>query len=204
MNTWYFSSALPRASMVSMSKWFVGSSRMRKLGRAAPKTAKATRDFWPPERLAMFCRARSPVTPKPPNIRRYSSTGFPLVAKNIFVTLTNKHCITIDTWKSALHQFNWAKWQIKLIDVMLAEVADSQMAAVVPHTGWWVQLSGQNFQECSLTSTVLTNLIKNNVASTLETRETLKAVQLQCRFLNRNQLKGSLLGESHVMSCTKK
>ena len=46
--------ALPRASMVSMSRWLVGSSRIRKLGRCAHKMAKATLDFCPPERLAIW------------------------------------------------------------------------------------------------------------------------------------------------------
>ncbi len=35
-----------------MSRWLVGSSRMRKLGWWPHSTAKATRDFCPPERLA--------------------------------------------------------------------------------------------------------------------------------------------------------
>ena len=49
-----FLMALPNASMVSMSKWFVGSSKMRKLGTCANKTANATLDFWPPDKLQIY------------------------------------------------------------------------------------------------------------------------------------------------------
>ena len=52
--TLYLLMALPRASMVSMSKWFVGSSRIRKFGLYANNTAKATLDFWPPDKLTIW------------------------------------------------------------------------------------------------------------------------------------------------------
>lgn len=41
----YLLIAFPKASMVSISKWLVGSSRTRKLGRPMHILAKATRDF---------------------------------------------------------------------------------------------------------------------------------------------------------------
>ena len=37
-----------------MSKWLVGSSKMRKLGTYANKTAKATLDFCPPDKLQIY------------------------------------------------------------------------------------------------------------------------------------------------------
>ena len=40
--------------MDSMSKWFVGSSRIRKFGLYANNTAKATLDFWPPDKLTIW------------------------------------------------------------------------------------------------------------------------------------------------------
>ena len=52
--TLYLMSPLPKASMVWMSRWLVGSSRMRKLGLCAHRMEKATRDFWPPERLEIW------------------------------------------------------------------------------------------------------------------------------------------------------
>ena len=55
--TLYSQRALPRASMVWMSRWLVGSSMMRKLGPWPHSTANATRDFWPPDRESIFCRA---------------------------------------------------------------------------------------------------------------------------------------------------
>jgi hypothetical protein len=70
--------AFPSASIVSMSRWFVGSSSTRKLGLPMHILAKATRDFCPPDKLATVCKAISPVIPKLPNWRRYSSTGLPV------------------------------------------------------------------------------------------------------------------------------
>ena len=46
--------AFARASIVSMSKWLVGSSRMRKFGRWAQRIANATRDFCPPDKLQIW------------------------------------------------------------------------------------------------------------------------------------------------------
>lgn len=77
MLTVYFCIALPRASIVSISKWLVGSSSTRKLGLDMHILANATLDFWPPDRLPTLCNARSPDIPKPPNWRLYSSTDFP-------------------------------------------------------------------------------------------------------------------------------
>lgn len=71
--------ALPRASIVSMSKWLVGSSRTRKFGFDMHILANATLDFWPPDRLPTLCRAKSPDIPKPPNWRLYSSTFLPAI-----------------------------------------------------------------------------------------------------------------------------
>ena len=39
--------------------------------------AKATRLFWPPDRLSMGRKANSPDTPNEPSCLRYSSSGFP-------------------------------------------------------------------------------------------------------------------------------
>lgn len=57
-----FLMALPNASMVSMSKWFVGSSKMRKLGTCANKTANATLDFWPPDKLQIYNGRKKGIT----------------------------------------------------------------------------------------------------------------------------------------------
>jgi hypothetical protein len=76
--TVYLFMAFPSASIVSMSRWFVGSSSTRKFGLPMHILAKATRDFWPPDKLATVCKAMSPVIPKLPNWRRYSSTGLPI------------------------------------------------------------------------------------------------------------------------------
>ena len=43
-------SAFTRESIVSRSRWLVGSSSNNKWGSAQPNSAKATRLFWPPER----------------------------------------------------------------------------------------------------------------------------------------------------------
>lgn len=85
IRTLYLLIPLPRASMVSMSKWFVGSSSTRKFGIPMHMRAKATRDFCPPDRLPTVCKAISPDTPKLPNCLRYSSTGLP-EHKCIYVT----------------------------------------------------------------------------------------------------------------------
>ena len=39
--------------------------------------AKATRLFWPPDRLSIGRKANSPETPNEPSCLRYSSSGFP-------------------------------------------------------------------------------------------------------------------------------
>ena len=49
-----FRIAFPRASIVSMSKWLVGSSKIKKLGLWPHNIAKATRDFWPPDKLHIW------------------------------------------------------------------------------------------------------------------------------------------------------
>lgn len=79
----YLLMAFPKASMVSMSRWFVGSSRTRKFGLPMHIRAKATRDFCPPDKLPTVCKAKSPETPKLPNCLRYSSAGFPKLKQQI-------------------------------------------------------------------------------------------------------------------------
>ena len=64
------------------------------------------------------------------------------------------------TREFALEQFNGAQGQVELIDVVLAEVPDPQMATVVPQAGRRVQFASQNLQQCRLTRTVFTDLIK--------------------------------------------
>lgn len=60
-----------------MSRWFVGSSSIRKFGRLRHILANATLDFWPPERLPTGWRVRSPERPKAPKCLLYSSAGLP-------------------------------------------------------------------------------------------------------------------------------
>mmetsp|Transcript_42516 Transcript_42516/g.97411 ORF Transcript_42516/g.97411 Transcript_42516/m.97411 type:complete len:87 (+) Transcript_42516:224-484(+) len=56
-----------RASMVSMSKWFVGSSRYNRCGLMCVMMANATRLFCPPESVLIVRRAMSPLMPNFPS-----------------------------------------------------------------------------------------------------------------------------------------
>lgn len=47
-------------------RWFVGSSRMTMCGLRYASSAKAARDFWPPERKRMGFMASSPLSPNFP------------------------------------------------------------------------------------------------------------------------------------------
>lgn len=77
----YLLIAFPNASIVSISRWLVGSSRTRKLGVPMHILAKATLDFCPPDRLPTVCKARSPDTPKLPSCLLYSSMGLPTIPR---------------------------------------------------------------------------------------------------------------------------
>mmetsp|Transcript_73555 Transcript_73555/g.202047 ORF Transcript_73555/g.202047 Transcript_73555/m.202047 type:complete len:277 (-) Transcript_73555:634-1464(-) len=69
--------AIARASIVSRSRWLVGSSSSKMCGERHASSAKARRDFWPPERNLMGLSARSPERPKRPRYLRASSTETP-------------------------------------------------------------------------------------------------------------------------------
>mmetsp|Transcript_71354 Transcript_71354/g.231099 ORF Transcript_71354/g.231099 Transcript_71354/m.231099 type:complete len:173 (+) Transcript_71354:2018-2536(+) len=62
-----------RASTDSMSRWFVGSSRTMMWGFMSISAAKATRAFWPPERLPILVKCEEPGRPNCPRYRRGSS-----------------------------------------------------------------------------------------------------------------------------------
>lgn len=50
----------------------------------------ATRDFWPPDKLATVWSARSPDTPKLPSCLLYSSVGLPeIICLNYFLDKNN-------------------------------------------------------------------------------------------------------------------
>mmetsp|Transcript_132593 Transcript_132593/g.264619 ORF Transcript_132593/g.264619 Transcript_132593/m.264619 type:complete len:223 (+) Transcript_132593:223-891(+) len=71
--------AMARPSMVSRSKWFVGSSKSNKWGVDHASSANARRLFWPPLRCFTGCNAKSPWRPKRPRYFRASSTVTSLV-----------------------------------------------------------------------------------------------------------------------------
>mmetsp|Transcript_12445 Transcript_12445/g.23852 ORF Transcript_12445/g.23852 Transcript_12445/m.23852 type:complete len:215 (-) Transcript_12445:745-1389(-) len=58
--------ALARASIDSMSKWFVGSSSNKMCGTSRPNFAKTTRDFCPSLSSPIFCICIFPLIPKRP------------------------------------------------------------------------------------------------------------------------------------------
>mmetsp|Transcript_25421 Transcript_25421/g.79208 ORF Transcript_25421/g.79208 Transcript_25421/m.79208 type:complete len:223 (+) Transcript_25421:139-807(+) len=72
-------SAMARPSMVSRSRWLVGSSKSRMCGADQASSAKARRLFCPPLRFFTGCNARSPWRPKRPRYLRASSTVTSLV-----------------------------------------------------------------------------------------------------------------------------
>ncbi|MNY07889.1 hypothetical protein D3C86_1407130 [compost metagenome] len=55
-----------------MSRWLVGSSRIRKLESVVRDLARATLDFSPPESTLIFLKTSSPVNRKQPRIPRSS------------------------------------------------------------------------------------------------------------------------------------
>mmetsp|Transcript_110489 Transcript_110489/g.276634 ORF Transcript_110489/g.276634 Transcript_110489/m.276634 type:complete len:230 (+) Transcript_110489:62-751(+) len=72
-------SAMARPSMVSRSKWLVGSSKSRRCGELHANSAKAKRLFCPPLRCFTGCNAKSPCRPKRPKYLRDSSMVTSLV-----------------------------------------------------------------------------------------------------------------------------
>lgn len=62
-------------------------------------------------------------------------------------------------WELWLEQFNGAHAQIELVHVMLAEVANPQLATVVPDSRRRVQHGRQDFQQRRFTSAVLAHLL---------------------------------------------
>mmetsp|Transcript_31492 Transcript_31492/g.74851 ORF Transcript_31492/g.74851 Transcript_31492/m.74851 type:complete len:98 (-) Transcript_31492:2129-2422(-) len=69
-----FFTASMSESMVSMSRWFVGSSRRRMCGTDHVALQKATRLFCPPDSVRMGCVCQWPDMPKRP-IRLRTSSG---------------------------------------------------------------------------------------------------------------------------------
>mmetsp|Transcript_77933 Transcript_77933/g.152485 ORF Transcript_77933/g.152485 Transcript_77933/m.152485 type:complete len:270 (+) Transcript_77933:321-1130(+) len=63
---WKFLMASTSASVVSMSKWFVGSSRISKCGLRYMAAARHTRHFCPPDSVWIFCTGST----SPPNPNR--------------------------------------------------------------------------------------------------------------------------------------
>mmetsp|Transcript_49149 Transcript_49149/g.122142 ORF Transcript_49149/g.122142 Transcript_49149/m.122142 type:complete len:218 (-) Transcript_49149:1498-2151(-) len=63
-------SAVTRQSTVSRSRWLVGSSSSRRCERCIPNSTKTTRDFCPPERVAISCSWWCPSSPKRPSMSR--------------------------------------------------------------------------------------------------------------------------------------
>mmetsp|Transcript_61432 Transcript_61432/g.164334 ORF Transcript_61432/g.164334 Transcript_61432/m.164334 type:complete len:155 (-) Transcript_61432:1070-1534(-) len=64
-----------RASMVSMSRWLVGSSMISRCGFSHIARARLTRNFWPPESVLINWKGRtSPERPKCPKCCRIRSS----------------------------------------------------------------------------------------------------------------------------------
>jgi len=74
-------------------------------GLVRERQANATRDFWPPERRAIFWRPVVPVMPKAPRWRRYSSSVLP---GNIFAQKA-----TALEFRSRASTWCWAKKPIR-------------------------------------------------------------------------------------------
>mmetsp|Transcript_868 Transcript_868/g.2184 ORF Transcript_868/g.2184 Transcript_868/m.2184 type:complete len:197 (-) Transcript_868:194-784(-) len=67
--------ASTRPSMVSMSRWLVGSSITSRCGFRHSAMARLTRNFWPPESVRMsWCGSTSPERPKCPRCCRICSS----------------------------------------------------------------------------------------------------------------------------------
>mmetsp|Transcript_65890 Transcript_65890/g.189586 ORF Transcript_65890/g.189586 Transcript_65890/m.189586 type:complete len:230 (+) Transcript_65890:120-809(+) len=98
--------AIAKPSIVSKSKWLVGSSNSRRCGVLQASSAKASRLFWPPLRCFTGCSARSPCKPKRPKYFRASSTVTSLVpsvlmppAPNLLMCTTAFSSISmLSTW----------------------------------------------------------------------------------------------------------
>mmetsp|Transcript_28895 Transcript_28895/g.83747 ORF Transcript_28895/g.83747 Transcript_28895/m.83747 type:complete len:110 (+) Transcript_28895:2553-2882(+) len=70
-----FAMAVVSASTDSISKWFVGSSSTRMWGLLIIKAAKATRAFWPPDKLPILVKCAEPGRPNCPSTARAFSGG---------------------------------------------------------------------------------------------------------------------------------
>ena len=69
-----------KSSFVSISKWFVGSSRRQRLMGVAIILKSASRALSPPERTLAFFWTSSPGKPKAPNQPRSCSAPTPIRA----------------------------------------------------------------------------------------------------------------------------
>jgi len=73
----------------------------------------------------------------------------------------------IRTRKLGLEDLNGTDVHVELVDVMLAEVADTEAAMSVMDTTHWTQFSQQQLQQRRLTSSVSTDL---NIITQTDTR----------------------------------
>mmetsp|Transcript_16595 Transcript_16595/g.40540 ORF Transcript_16595/g.40540 Transcript_16595/m.40540 type:complete len:160 (+) Transcript_16595:373-852(+) len=82
--------AMARASIVSMSRWLVGSSRSRMCGCRHASSANASLLFCPPDSVLIGRVARSPLSPKRPRYLRASSSesGSPTAACRLRMCMT--------------------------------------------------------------------------------------------------------------------
>mmetsp|Transcript_10727 Transcript_10727/g.12953 ORF Transcript_10727/g.12953 Transcript_10727/m.12953 type:complete len:166 (-) Transcript_10727:25-522(-) len=89
-----------RASILSRSKWFVGSSKTTKLGSERVSRARTTLLFCPPDRVSIFCNCCFPV--------RENLPSQPLASTSLKVPLDSclARCIKASTAVSFLSSFS--------------------------------------------------------------------------------------------------
>mmetsp|Transcript_54234 Transcript_54234/g.116439 ORF Transcript_54234/g.116439 Transcript_54234/m.116439 type:complete len:213 (+) Transcript_54234:94-732(+) len=101
-------SAIAKPSIVSRSKWLVGSSRSKRCGVDQANSAKAKRLFCPPLRCFTGSSARSAWRPKRPRYLRASSTVTSLVPSSLMPPLPKlRMCDTASSFGFIISMWCW-------------------------------------------------------------------------------------------------
>mmetsp|Transcript_2036 Transcript_2036/g.6501 ORF Transcript_2036/g.6501 Transcript_2036/m.6501 type:complete len:254 (-) Transcript_2036:379-1140(-) len=95
-------SAMARPSIVSRSRWFVGSSKSMMWGADQASSAKASRLFCPPLRFFTGFSARSPWRPNRPRYFRASSTVTSLVPSARMPPAPRRRMWTTASWSGSI------------------------------------------------------------------------------------------------------
>mmetsp|Transcript_46634 Transcript_46634/g.148918 ORF Transcript_46634/g.148918 Transcript_46634/m.148918 type:complete len:197 (+) Transcript_46634:113-703(+) len=133
---WKPSMAFTSASMVSMSKWLVGSSMISRCGFLYMAMARLTRNFCPPESVLMsWFGSTSPESPKCPRCWRIrSSCEFePSPGKRSSASCSGRESPSSDSrWCCAMYSMRAPRWRLHEPVLGLSLPSSSLMSVLLP------------------------------------------------------------------------